>query len=279
MPRLNSTTWNSWEGVSSSRLNAFNADIDNIYATGSDHFKVYHLSAQPALQVTIGPGTYRVWASEGQYAGWTLTVSASVTTYIMVDSSGAIQTSTSAWNVWYTRLAIVVSWASTITSITDWRNKVVGGELWGTPSGSVYMWPTGTAPTWHLLCDWQAVSRTTYATLFWIISTTYWVGDGSTTFNLPNFKGRVPVGFDSWQVEFDTLGETGGAKTHTLWTTEIASHSHTYATHGGGGWGLSPIQRNTGSSAQASGTTDNAGWWLSHNNLQPYLTLNFIIKT
>lgn len=131
MPRQNSTSWASWEAVAASRLNDFNEDIDDLYATGSDHLKVYHLAAQPALQVTIGPGTYRVWGTEWQYAGGTLTVGASVTTYIMIDTTGTIQTSTSAWNSLYTRLAVVVSGASTITSITDWRNKVVGGVLWG----------------------------------------------------------------------------------------------------------------------------------------------------
>lgn len=129
MPRINSTAWTTWNPVLAARLEAFNQDIDNIYATGSDHFKVYHLSAQPALQVTIGPGTYRVWASEGQYAGWTLTVGVSVTTYIMINSLGVIQTSTSGWNGQYARLAVVVSNATVITSITDWRNKIVGGEL------------------------------------------------------------------------------------------------------------------------------------------------------
>lgn len=129
MPRKNSTAWVPNAPITAVRLEDFNEDIDDAYATGSDHLKVYRLAADPALQVTIGPGTYRVGSVEGQYAGWTLTVGASVTTYIMIDSAGAIQTSTSAWNGQYTRLAVVVSGASTITSITDWRNKVVGGEI------------------------------------------------------------------------------------------------------------------------------------------------------
>lgn len=129
MPRINSTAWAAWNPVLGTRLEDFNEDIDNLYATGSDHFKVYHLAAQPALQVTIGPGTYRVGSAEGQYAGGTLTVGVSVTTYIMVNSAGVIQTSTSWWNGQYAKLAVVVSNATIITSITDWRNKVVGGEI------------------------------------------------------------------------------------------------------------------------------------------------------
>jgi microcystin-dependent protein len=59
------------------------------------------------------------------------------------------------------------------------------------------------------------VNRTTYATLFAVISTSFGAGDGSTTFNLPNLKGRVPVGLDAAQAEFDAMGEAGGAKAST----------------------------------------------------------------
>lgn len=278
MPRKNSTTWATWNPVLATRLESFNTDLDDIYSTGSDHLKVFRLAADPALQVTIGAGTYRVWGTEGQYAGWTLTVGASVTTYIMMTSAGAIATSTSAWNASHVKLAIVVSGASTITSITDWRNKVVGGDFGGNPTGAVLMWTTSSAPAWYLLCDWTAVSRTTYATLFGIVGTTYWVGDGSTTFNLPNFKWRVPVGLDTGQTEFDVMGETGGAKTHTLGLTEIPGHTHShnlplFDRANPGGW--STYAGLTG----WSGTTWSAGGGLSHNNLQPYLTLTFIIKT
>lgn len=94
-------------------------------------------------------------------------------------------------------------------------------------TGVITAFGGSSAPTGWLLCDGSAVSRSTYADLFAVVSTTYGIGDGSTTFNVPNLKGRVPVGRDSTQTEFDTLGETGGAKTHTLSTAELASHSHT----------------------------------------------------
>jgi microcystin-dependent protein len=95
------------------------------------------------------------------------------------------------------------------------------------PVGAVTSYAGSTAPSNWLLCDGSAISRTTYATLFSIVSTTYGVGDGSTTFNLPNLKGKIPVGLDSTQTEFDALAETGGAKTHTLTTSEIPGHTHT----------------------------------------------------
>src|SRR5215467_6824657 len=100
----------------------------------------------------------------------------------------------------------------------------------GAPTGlGPLPWPTATAPLGWILCDGAAISRTTYAALFAVIGTTYGVGDGSTTFNLPNCKGRIPVGFDSGQTEFNALGKTGGEKTHTLTVAELATHDHTIA--------------------------------------------------
>jgi len=154
------------------------------------------------------------------------------------------------------------------------------------PTGSVTAFAGSTAPTNFLLCDGSAVSRSTYAELFALISTTYGVGDGSTTFNVPNLKGSVPVGRDSAQTEFDTLAETGGAKTVTLSTAQMPSHSHTVTDTGG----FTPVARDLNVAAGAvgyygrgSGTsvlaTDTQGSSTAHNNLQPYLVLNYIIKT
>jgi len=93
-------------------------------------------------------------------------------------------------------------------------------------TGVITAFGGSSAPTGWLLCDGTAVSRSTYADLFAVVSTTYGSGDGSSTFNLPNLKGKVPVGQDASQTEFDTLGETGGAKTVTLSSSEIPSHVH-----------------------------------------------------
>ncbi len=94
------------------------------------------------------------------------------------------------------------------------------------PTGVVNAFAGSAAPTGWLLCDGTAVSRATYAALFTLIGTAYGAGDGTTTFNLPNLKGRVPAGRDAAQTEFDVLGETGGAKTHALSIAELASHQH-----------------------------------------------------
>ena len=97
-----------------------------------------------------------------------------------------------------------------------------------TPAGVVQQYAGAAAPTGYLLCQGQAVSRTTYAALFAVVSTTYGAGDGSTTFNVPNLQGKIPVGLNSADLSFDTRGETGGEKTHAIATTELPSHNHTF---------------------------------------------------
>jgi microcystin-dependent protein len=95
-----------------------------------------------------------------------------------------------------------------------------------TPTGSITQYGGSAAPTGWLLCDGSAISRTTYAALFSVIGTTFGTGDGSTTFNVPDLKGRVPVGRNAADVAFDVLGESGGAKTHTLTSAEMPIHRH-----------------------------------------------------
>jgi microcystin-dependent protein len=94
------------------------------------------------------------------------------------------------------------------------------------PAGMVSQFAGATAPTGWLLCDGTAVSRTTYAGLFAAIGTNYGTGDGSTTFNLPNLKGRIPVGLDSAQTEFNTLNAPGGVKSTSLTVSHIPQHNH-----------------------------------------------------
>lgn len=104
------------------------------------------------------------------------------------------------------------------------------------PTGTIMPYASTSAPGGYLLCDGSAVSRSTYDALFALIGEHFGAGNGTTTFNVPNLKGKVPVGIDTGQTEFDTRGETGGAKTHALVTGELASHSHstgTYTTNAG----------------------------------------------
>ena len=113
---------------------------------------------------------------------------------------------------------------------------ISGGDT--LPVGAIIPYSGSTIPTNFLLADGSAVSRTTYSELFEAIGTTYGAGNGSTTFNLPNLKGKVPVGRDSSDTSFDVLGETGGEKTHQLTVNEMPSHAHDTPIHSGGSQGL-----------------------------------------
>lgn len=83
-----------------------------------------------------------------------------------------------------------------------------------------------TIPEGYLLCDGSEVSRDTYAALFTAIGTLWGGGDGLTTFNLPNINGRVAVGFDATEADYNTVGNTGGEKEHLLIINEMPNHMH-----------------------------------------------------
>lgn len=151
------------------------------------------------------------------------------------------------------------------------------------PVGTILMNAAATAPTGWLLCYGQAVSRSTYANLFTALSTTYGVGDGSTTFNLPDLRGRAVAGMDNMggssanrvtNVAADSVGGVMGTETHTLTTSEMPSHSH-YASGSGG----STYAEGTGSFSTLNGlTTAPEGGGQAHNNMQPTMFMHFIIK-
>lgn len=95
------------------------------------------------------------------------------------------------------------------------------------PIGAVVEWYSNNIPNNWLVCNGQAVSRENYSELFGIIGTQYGSGDGSTTFNLPNLKGRVPVGLDPDDTDFNSLGKTGGQKDENLRAAIGATNSTT----------------------------------------------------
>ena len=90
---------------------------------------------------------------------------------------------------------------------------------------------SGSVPSDFLLCDGQLVSRTTYATLFAVVGTTYGAGDGTTTFAVPNMQGVFPIGVGTLAPDTYVLGVTGGEARHLLTTTEMPSHGHSGAPH------------------------------------------------
>jgi microcystin-dependent protein len=156
------------------------------------------------------------------------------------------------------------------------------------PTGSVIMWPSNTIPSDWQLCDGSAILRSTYATLYGVIGTTFGSGNGTTTFNLPNYTDRMPRG-----VGVSALGGTGGSA-----DAIVVSHTHTATvtdpghTHGnyvgqtaiqGSGTGNrisgnEPIIMPTVTTGVtvANSTTGVSG---TNANLPPFLGINFIIKT
>ena len=165
-------------------------------------------------------------------------------------------------------------WSSTLTTGTSnqYGSLALGTSIQG-------YWST--APTGYLLEDGSAVSRTAYSDLYALIGTTYGSGDGSTTFNLPDSRGRITVNMNSADTQFDTMGEKYGEKTHTMSLAELPSHAHQqYVTANSGGTAV----RND-YSADANGgiypqglNGGGAGSSGARNNIQPTITKQFAIK-
>lgn len=215
-------------------------------------------------------------------------------------------------------------------------------EFWKGLSGAVLPFAGANAPSGWILCAGQVLSRTTYAELFSAIGTTYGAGDGETTFNIPDCRGRVIAGRDDMGgtaanrltaggagINGETLGATGGAQTHQLTNAQMPTHAHgvTDPTHAhnvydpththsvydpghvhsynrvttGNGQGSDVGTANnhittntaaavTGISLYAAGTgigiygaatgisIQNQGGGGAHNNTQPTIIANYIIK-
>lgn len=178
----------------------------------------------------------------------------------------------------------------TVSTAVGSPTKTVNSDLrvfaGGTaPVGTVTAYAGAVAPVGWLLCDGTAVGRSAYAGLFGVVGSTYGAGDGSTTFNLPNLKGRAPFGRDAAQLVFDTLGEAGGEVEHLLTAAEsgIRNHSHVqwYHTHAAvskdnGGSTTGNLATSTLSASTAGSGDFNAV--NSHQNMPPYVVMNYIIK-
>lgn len=149
-------------------------------------------------------------------------------------------------------------------------------NLSAVPIGTIGMWPTNTPPTDWLIMDGSTFDAGTYPDLNTLLG-------GNV---LPNWKGRTAVGRDNAQVEFDTVLEQGGAKTHTLTEPEMR-HQHTVNAHGhtlnGGsevsasGTAANTLSATTGNASPGTGNPTNLSV-SAHNNLQPYAVGNWIIK-
>lgn len=141
------------------------------------------------------------------------------------------------------------------------------------PTGVILPFGAAAAPTGYILCNGAAISRTTYAALFGVIGDAYGVGDGSTTFNLPDLQGGVPVGIGASGVV--ALGDVGGAQEHTLVVGEMPAHTHNVS---GTVYDLDTLYSGNVDWGKGNLDTSSAGGDLPHNNMQPYQGVNYIIK-
>lgn len=181
------------------------------------------------------------------------------------------------------------------------------------------MYAGSSAPNGYLLCDGTAISRTTYSALFAVIGTTYGAGNGSTTFNLPDMRGRVAISagtglglnasgtgaISGSSQTARTLGQWGGEETHLLTSSEMPQHNHTGVTgymsaNASHAHTLQNLASSTGSSVYniqdrmgANNTTLYTNYTNTdhyhtipydgsssrHATMPPFVVLNFIIKT
>lgn len=149
------------------------------------------------------------------------------------------------------------------------------------PIGTILDWTTASVPNskW-ILGQGQAISRTTYATLFGLWSTTYGTGDGATTFNVPDFRRRVRVGLGGTGTGTlaATIGSTGGEENHTLTVAEIASHQHSVPLSAWNGHAGSPGSDTPLYTGANTAVTNAQGGGGAHNNIQPSIVMTAIIR-
>jgi len=133
------------------------------------------------------------------------------------------------------------------------------------------------APAGYLLCNGAAVSRTTFSALFTAIGTTWGVGDGATTFNVPDLRGKAIIGAGQGAgLTNRVLGTTGGEETHVLIEGEMPAHVHAYRISGPGGTTAALNGTDPGSGGV---NTLSTGGNAAHNNMQPYAVCTPLIKT
>lgn len=171
--------------------------------------------------------------------------------------------------------------------ITDWFLIYTESGITGTITGEMRMYAGASAPAGWLLCDGDDVSRTTYSTLFALVGTTFGAGNGTTTFNLPDMRAKVPMGVNNSGLPNGANGAlttrnraaTGGSETHTLVAAELAAHTHGLKASNGAG-GVNPTPQGVTANAVNSATISQANTGdTPHANVEPFLVVNFIIKT
>ena len=158
--------------------------------------------------------------------------------------------------------------------LAELEAAILGHNL---PVGTIVPFAGSAAPSGWLLCDGSAVSRLTYAALFAIAGVLFGVGNGSTTFNVPDFRGRTAIGAGTGSgLTLRNFAGQVGAETHQLVTAELPAHTHFLTTHSGSQSTASGSERVRTGASTPLGTTGGGG---SHNNMQPSLVTQYIVKT
>lgn len=149
------------------------------------------------------------------------------------------------------------------------------------PPGTVIMYTGSTAPENWVIADGSEVLREgKYAQLFAVMGTTFGAGNGSTTFNLPDFRRRVAVGAGGTGtiVLGNAVGNKGGEESHSLTVAEMPAHSHNFGAYGYNSGGAPQQVYRMWGSGYYTASVNNAGGGEAHNIIQPSLVVNYIIK-
>jgi microcystin-dependent protein len=164
------------------------------------------------------------------------------------------------------------------------------GSVWRgtvTPTGTLQMTAAAAGLAGWLLCDGAAYPRAEYSALFAVIGTAWGAGDGSSTFNVPDLRGRAPMGAGTGAgLSPRAVGQRGGEEAHTLIVGELAAHQHklrkTDQALGSGGLGVTLVGDSPGYEAGVEwnvGYIEATGGGAAHNNMQPFAVVNYLIKT
>jgi len=149
------------------------------------------------------------------------------------------------------------------------------------PIGTIAAYGGGTIPAGWMLCNGSLVSRTTFSDLFKAIGETWGAGDGATTFGTPDLQGRTIIGTGSGaSLTPRGLTDSFGEETHTLIYEEMPSHVHTFAMYSEvpGGYSPSGPALSTTDGGSVLSNTNSTGNGQSHNNMQPSVAVNYMIK-
>ena len=165
---------------------------------------------------------------------------------------------------------LAILWNRRVTIISGNAGANTSGG--GVPTGTIVPFAGNTAPNGWLLCDGTQYSSSSYPTLYAIIGTTYGGGNGS--FKVPDLRGRMPVGKNYGT--FTTLGSIGGEETHVLTNAEMAPDVYMDVS---GSKSTELVNIGGGNRWANTGRVNGAQAGRAHNNMPPYLVLNYIIKT